>query len=75
MLAAKSQKSIIPMTVNFKRYIKLPTWDSLMIPWPFSKAEVIFGDAMNFPPEALRDEEQLELGKERLRIALNNLCE
>jgi lysophospholipid acyltransferase (LPLAT)-like uncharacterized protein len=75
ILAAKSEKSIIPMTVNFKRYIKLPTWDALMIPWPFSKAEVIFGEALSFPKETVRDQALLEAGKEELRLALNKLCE
>lgn len=75
MLSAKSQRDIIPFTVNFKSFWTLPTWDKLILPWPFSRAEVVFGDALKYDRECIESEEGLVQGREQLRNALNELCE
>jgi 3-deoxy-D-manno-octulosonic-acid transferase len=75
MLAAKSQREIIPFTVNMSCFFTLKTWDKLMLPLPFSRAEVVFGEPLKYDKESASSEEALAAGRERLRQALNELCE
>ena len=75
MLAAKSQREVIPFTVNLSRFGSLKTWDKLMLPMPFSRAEVVFGQPLKYDKESASSEEALVAGRERLRQALNELCE
>ena len=75
MLAAKSQREVIPFTVNLSRFKSLKTWDKLMLPFPFSRAEVVFGKPLKYDKESASSEEALVVGRERLRQALNELCE
>lgn len=40
LLAANTGKKIIPVTVSYSRAIRLRSWDSAIIPWPFSTCTV-----------------------------------
>lgn len=50
VMAAKEAKAkIIPFSWNANRFWQLSTWDKMMIPKPFSKINVSFGDAISLP--------------------------
>jgi len=61
----------LPVTVSFDRYWNLKTWDRLMIPKPFSKVIVSFGEPVTVPEKcdsATLEEKRIELEKTLLRI-------
>lgn len=70
LAAAKTSAEVFPLTWSSSGYWKLPTWDGLMLPKPFSKVSVKFG-----PPVKLSDEagHNLSEGKELLEKALLSL--
>lgn len=63
--AQTSQASILPITWVCDRYWKLPTWDQLMIPKPFSRCIVSFGTP--FHPQGKESEQAQVLEKEMLK--------
>lgn len=48
MLAVKSKKKLVPIGAKYSASFKLPTWDKLYIPLPFSKMTVEFGESLEF---------------------------
>ena len=67
-LAQKTGGKIIPVCVRFGGYIKLNTWDEMIIPKPFTKGEVIIGEEIFISPT-----EDLENARKRLEEILNKL--
>lgn len=51
LAARESSAKIIPFSWSANRTWKLPTWDIMQIPKPFSKIKVIFGSALTLPQE------------------------
>ena len=49
--------------------IRLPSWDKLEIPLPFSRAELVIGKPFYLDEDAL-DPEKMPLAKEKIRLAL-----
>jgi lysophospholipid acyltransferase (LPLAT)-like uncharacterized protein len=43
-LAQRSGCPVVPVGVACRPCKRLPTWDSHLIPFPFSKAVIVFGD-------------------------------
>jgi lysophospholipid acyltransferase (LPLAT)-like uncharacterized protein len=66
--AKKTSAPIIPLTWVSSRYWKLNSWDELMIPKPFSKISIAFGDAF-----VLDANESLSNDQERLEATLSQL--
>ncbi|MBF0633453.1 MAG: lysophospholipid acyltransferase family protein [Nitrospinae bacterium] len=54
----------LPITVSFSRHWTLGTWDRLMVPKPFSKVVVVYGE----PVYAPRDCGEEELEQKRLEM-------
>jgi len=50
-LAQKTGSAVIPVSVRFEKCVRLNTWDSLVIPFPFTKGEVLIGKELRFSPE------------------------
>ncbi|WDE95879.1 lysophospholipid acyltransferase family protein [Lentisphaera profundi] len=48
MLSVKSKKKLVPIGARYSACFKLPTWDKLYIPLPFSKMTVEFGEILEF---------------------------
>ncbi len=63
ILSQLSQKPILPATCLFSNWWELNSWDRLMIPKPFSKVVIGFGDPIIIPKNARVEEEQLNLKK------------
>ena len=57
-LAMKSGCPIIPVGIAASPCKLLSTWDRYMIPMPFSKAVMLYGDPMYIPASAKSEEEQ-----------------
>ncbi|EDM24934.1 3-Deoxy-D-manno-octulosonic-acid transferase [Lentisphaera araneosa HTCC2155] len=68
MLAVKSQKKLVPIGARYSASFKLPTWDKLYIPLPFSKMTVEFGEGLVF-------EENTEASKQEFTQALNKISQ
>lgn len=67
-LAQKTESPIIPAVVKFEKFIRLNTWDGLVIPYPFTRGEVIVGEEFR-----VGKTEDLERARKRLESVLNNL--
>ena len=60
---------VFPMHVKFGGALRLKTWDSFTVPWPFSKIRVRMDRPMNLPSELS------ELGFEQRRSSLEKLMQ
>ncbi len=58
MMSKKSGAKLIPTGLASEKRWVLSTWDKYMLPKPFSRAVIIFGDAVVVPPDA--DDAKLE---------------
>lgn len=56
LMAHKSGAGLVPVGISAKKAFYAKSWDKYMLPYPFSKARMIFGDPM-FVPENATDEE------------------
>jgi len=57
-LAMRSGCPIIPVGISAYPRRFVPTWDRYMVPMPFSRAAMIFGEPMYVPPDVKSDEDQ-----------------
>ena len=55
MLASKTGKPILPCGIGAKSYWELATWDSFLIPKPFTKVKIVGRDPMYVPKELSRE--------------------
>lgn len=72
-LAQISGADIWPMNFEFSRYWRLQSWDRLIIPKPFSRVRVIFGERYRVRQTAT--EQEFEAERRRLRDAMMSLVE
>ena len=61
--ASRTGAAVLPMSLNAKNYFTLKTWDRLQIPFPFSKAELVYGELLEFPTEIPEEEWETEINK------------
>lgn len=70
-LARETGAPIVPLTASASRYMQLRSWDQFLVPSPFSKAVVLFGEPF-FVPSKATDQEvtayQVKLQRELERI-------
>ncbi|MBI5748240.1 MAG: lysophospholipid acyltransferase family protein [Nitrospinae bacterium] len=64
---------ILPITYNASRKRVLSSWDKFIIPYPFSKIVVMYGEPINVPANA--DDETMELKRQELEKRLNEITE
>ena len=50
MLARLSGSPVVPLSFSCTRGVKLGTWDRLLLPMPFSRVEVVFGEPIELEP-------------------------
>jgi len=63
-LAESTQSAIIPIHAQYASAWRLKTWDRLVIPKPFSRVDVTFGECLYVAPTA----DEVAFEAERLRI-------
>ncbi len=69
MISSMSQVPIVPIVWSCSRFWVLNSWDRYMIPKPFSKVVIKYGEPI-FVPYKAKDEE-IELYRKRLQECLN----
>jgi len=67
-LAQKTGAVIIPACVKFEKFLRLNTWDRLVIPYPFTKAQLLVGKEIKISPEDAIEDKRRELEEELLRL-------
>lgn len=53
--AQKMDIPLVPVTVRFRHYFQLHSWDRFMIPLPFTRAVVIYGEPLSVQGRQRRD--------------------
>ncbi|HEX8635690.1 MAG TPA: lysophospholipid acyltransferase family protein [Pyrinomonadaceae bacterium] len=71
LLAKKTGAPVLPFSVNAERYYAAPSWDALQVPYPFTRARVLFAPPIYVPADA--DETALEAKRLELQRALDAL--
>ncbi len=68
-LARLSDATILPATFSIDRRRVLSTWDRFVVPWPFGRGVMVWGDPIHVPRDA--DDHALEAARQRVEDALN----
>tara|TARA_B100000674_G_C37823562_1_gene907019 strand:- start:17 stop:688 length:672 start_codon:yes stop_codon:yes gene_type:complete len=55
-IAINSQVPIVPLGFASNRNLKLKSWDSFLITYPFSKCKFVWGEPINIPPKTKDNE-------------------
>ncbi|MGB7925070.1 MAG: lysophospholipid acyltransferase family protein [Pyrinomonadaceae bacterium] len=71
LLAKKTGQPILPVTMALRRFWRIPTWDSLQIPKPFTRATVYIAPPIHVAPDA--DEKMLQAKRDELQHALDEI--
>jgi len=71
LLAKKTGQPVLPFGVNAERFWRLPSWDGLQIPKPFTRVRVRFAPPILVPADT--DDAALELKREELQRALESV--
>lgn len=72
-LARLTEKPIYPLTYAVQRHKRMGSWDSMMIPMPFTKGIYICGEPIRVEAEADRD--QLEQARRQVENELNRITD
>lgn len=70
-LARLSDAPILPATFSIDRRRVLATWDRFVVPWPFGRGVLVWGDPIHVPRDA--DDHALEAARQRVEEALNDI--
>lgn len=70
-MAQKARVNILPITFATKKNITFKSWDRFMLPLPFGKGVIIYGNAVEVPEDA--DKEELLQIKQKLENELNRI--
>ncbi len=71
LLAKLGRAPIVPLGLGASRATALASWDEFLIPHPFARVAVVFGEPLAVPEDA--DRETLEAARRRLEEALRHL--
>ena len=71
LMAQKSGAALVPVGLSAKRAIYVKSWDRYMLPFPFSKARMVFGEPLIFPDGA--DVAAVEEVRLKLESEINRL--
>lgn len=71
-MAMKSGCPIVPAGISAAPRYLVPTWDRYMIPFPFARAVIVFGEPIYVPSTAKTEEEQ-RLWADKLGAQINAL--
>jgi lysophospholipid acyltransferase (LPLAT)-like uncharacterized protein len=71
LLAKKTGQPVLPFGVNAERFWRLPSWDGLQIPKPFTRVRVRFAPPIRVARDA--DDAALERMREELQRALEEV--
>ena len=60
-LAATTGAPVVPLAVGASPARRLHSWDAFLVPWPFARCAVVFGEPVTVPRGADRDRARKEL--------------
>lgn len=69
-LAQKTDSVIIPVGVYFKKKVKFSSWDQFQLPYPFTKAALVYGDEIELRADL--SEKELEEQQKLIAAKINN---
>jgi lysophospholipid acyltransferase (LPLAT)-like uncharacterized protein len=70
-LARLSGTAIVPATYSITRRHVMNSWDRFIVPWPFGRGVIIWGEPINVPRDA--DDQAMEAARQQVEDALNAL--
>lgn len=71
LLAKLGHAPIVPLGFGASRATVLRTWDAFLLPHPFSRVAVVFGEPLRVPADA--DRETLEAARQQLEATLHRI--
>jgi lysophospholipid acyltransferase (LPLAT)-like uncharacterized protein len=71
LMAKKSGAALVPVGVAARWKWHAPTWDRYMVPLPFSRCLMVFGDPIFISRDA--SEEEVETARQHLEAELHRL--
>ena len=71
LMAQKSGAALVPVGLSAKKAIYIRSWDKYMLPYPFSKARMVFGEPLVIPEGA--DDAAVEEVRLKLESEINRL--
>ena len=71
LMAKKSGAALVPVGVSATRKWHAPTWDSYMVPLPFSKSVMVFGEPLFVSRDA--SDEEAELARKKLEEEIHKV--
>lgn len=71
LMAKKSGAALVPVGVSARRRWLAPTWDKFMVPLPFTKGLMIFGEPLYVDPSAT--DEEVEAVRLKLESEMHRL--
>ncbi len=71
LMALKSGAALIPVGISARPRLLIKSWDRFMVPVPFARGIMIFGEPMSIPQGA--DEEAVEAVRLQLESEMNRL--
>lgn len=71
LMARKSGAALVPVGVSASWRVHMPTWDRYMVPLPFAKCVLIYGDPIFISPDA--SDEEVEHARLALEKAITEI--
>lgn len=71
MAAAAAKVPVVPVAAAVSRCYVVASWDRFILPLPFARGVVVWGEPILLPPETGQD--AIEAGRKRIEEALNRL--
>ncbi len=68
IVAQKTGLPLLPLSMGFSRAKELGSWDGFLVPYPFSRLVVVYGEPKVIGPEADVEEERLWLQEELIHL-------
>lgn len=72
-VAQLTKTPVFPVHVRYSKCFRLKSWDGFMIPWPFSRVDVTFGEYHEVA--RTRGDEEFEIERQRLEDVLKPTTE
>lgn len=71
MAAAAAKVPVVPVAAAVSRCYVVASWDRFILPLPFARGVVVWGEPILLPPET--DQDAIEAGRKHIEEALNRL--
>jgi lysophospholipid acyltransferase (LPLAT)-like uncharacterized protein len=73
LLARRMGRPIVPVTYGVRRGVVFRSWDRFILPLPFTRCRIVYGNPVHVSPDA--DEDGIELKRKELEKQMRRLTE